>query len=51
MIKRYFIGLLFFALTYFPTDLKAQYEATYTLQEMVQRAKDRSPAALRALTR
>ena len=51
MIKRYFIGLLFFALTYFPTDLKAQNEATYTLQEMVQRAKDRSPAALRALTR
>lgn len=51
MKKRYFIGLLFFALTYFPTDLKAQNEATYTLQEMVQRAKDRSPAALRALTR
>ncbi|HCD89156.1 MAG TPA: hypothetical protein DEQ87_16185, partial [Algoriphagus sp.] len=38
-------------MTYFPTDLKAQNEATYTLQEMVQRAKDRSPAALRALTR
>lgn len=51
MKKRYLIGLLFFALTYFPTDLKAQNEATYTLQEMVQRAKDRSPAALRALTR
>ncbi|QYH39789.1 TolC family protein [Algoriphagus sp. NBT04N3] len=51
MKKRYFIGLLFFALTYFPTNLKAQNEATYTLQEMVQRAKDRSPAALRALTR
>ncbi|WP_144603883.1 TolC family protein [Algoriphagus algorifonticola] len=51
MKKRHFIGLLFFALTYFPTDLKAQNEATYTLQEMVQRAKDRSPAALRALTR
>jgi hypothetical protein len=51
MKKRYFIGLLFFALTCFPTDLKAQNEATYTLQEMVQRAKDRSPAALRALTR
>ncbi|MFC3415837.1 TolC family protein [Algoriphagus hitonicola] len=40
--------VMFFIL---PLESKGQEKSSYTLKEMVQRAKDRSPAALRALTR
>lgn len=46
------LGFTFFALTYLISpQSKAQDSITYSLEEMVQRAKDQSPASLRAKTR
>ncbi|KPQ06349.1 MAG: Outer membrane protein, partial [Algoriphagus marincola HL-49] len=50
-MKKLFILLLSMGIFSFPFfEVKAQETVTYTLQDMVQRAKELSPASLRAKT-
>lgn len=51
MNKRLFSGLIFFSILFSPLYSTAQQRVELTLDEIVARAKSRSPAALRAETR
>jgi outer membrane protein TolC len=51
MSKQYYWSVLFICLVVFPIQSFSQERITFTLEDMVARAKARSPAALRAQTR